>query len=186
MPSTDPNLYDTDYDGVAAPDEVLVYNTEPITADADGDRFEDGIEIRNGFSPNSASSQKASVLELQIFDENIVKYGLAPSTKRFLEATPYISNFDLGENTRQVYLSLPKGWSYASGPEKVESLEGINGTGYYIIKFEDTENQSAEISLDTYLVDNPEQIRTILESAISDFENGAADSELGGFVSVYK
>src|SRR3989344_7679698 len=145
MPSTDPNLYDTDYDGVAAPDEVLVYNTEPITADADGDRFEDGIEIRNGYNPNSASTQKASVLELQIFDENIVKYGLAPSTKRFLESTPYISNFDLGENTQQVYLSLPKGWSYASGPEKVEALESIGAGSYFVIKFEDSENPDATI-----------------------------------------
>src|SRR3989344_1291061 len=183
---TNPNEYDTDYDGIADADEIKVYNTEPRMADTDGDGFEDGIEIRNGFSPNSASSQKASVLELQIFDENIVKYGLAHSTKRFLEATPYISNFDLGENTQQVYLSLPKGWSYASGPEKVEALESIGAGSYFVIKFEDSENPDATITLDTYLVENPEQIRTLLETTISDYDNQAVDLELNAYASVYK
>ena len=45
---TDPDLADSDADGLSDGDEYLTYGTDPLTADSDGDGFDDGAEIDFG------------------------------------------------------------------------------------------------------------------------------------------
>lgn len=49
---TDPNVKDTDKDGLFDREEVVVYKTDPKNPDTDGDGNKDGIEVINGFDPN--------------------------------------------------------------------------------------------------------------------------------------
>lgn len=42
---------DSDSDGITDFDEVNIFQTDPFTADSDGDGFNDGAEILNGFNP---------------------------------------------------------------------------------------------------------------------------------------
>ncbi|MFA5030218.1 MAG: hypothetical protein WC495_01335 [Patescibacteria group bacterium] len=52
---TNPNLSDSDNDGLIDYDEVKVYTSDPLKADTDGDGNGDGAEVRNGYSPNDDS-----------------------------------------------------------------------------------------------------------------------------------
>lgn len=49
---TNPNLPDTDADGLFDREEVDVYGTDPLNPDTDGDGFTDGQEIKGGYDPN--------------------------------------------------------------------------------------------------------------------------------------
>lgn len=53
---TDPNLADTDGDGLNDGDELHKYHTSPLLADTDGDGIPDGVEIQNGTNPLDAKS----------------------------------------------------------------------------------------------------------------------------------
>ena len=48
---TDPNLADTDEDGLTDGDEVRVYASNPLNRDTDGDGLSDGDEVANGTNP---------------------------------------------------------------------------------------------------------------------------------------
>jgi len=48
---TDPNLIDSDFDGLSDYEEIYVYGTDPLNPDSDGDGFSDGDEVRNGYNP---------------------------------------------------------------------------------------------------------------------------------------
>lgn len=122
---TDPNNPDTDYDGISDIDELRIYSTDPIIADTDGDKFEDGIEVRNGYSPNYDSDQKISSLEQQVIDENIESYGLSELTETFLRMKPYTSVFS--GTDQQIYLSAPNDWVATSTDSQLlfSSLEDI-------------------------------------------------------------
>lgn len=48
---TDPNLPDTDGDGLFDYEEVNTYLTDPLNVDSDGDGFNDGDEVDNGYNP---------------------------------------------------------------------------------------------------------------------------------------
>mgnify|MGYP001558232854 CR=1 FL=1 len=48
---TNPNDFDTDNDEVSDGDEVLVWKSDPLKPDTDGDGFLDGAEIKNGYNP---------------------------------------------------------------------------------------------------------------------------------------
>lgn len=48
---TNPNLPDTDGDGLLDGTEVQLYRTNPLTADSDGDGATDGYEARRGLNP---------------------------------------------------------------------------------------------------------------------------------------
>ncbi|MEE9230972.1 MAG: thrombospondin type 3 repeat-containing protein, partial [Acidobacteriota bacterium] len=50
-PPTDPNVADTDGDGVLDGPEVLLYGSFPTTTDTDGDGLDDGAEIALGTHP---------------------------------------------------------------------------------------------------------------------------------------
>jgi hypothetical protein len=53
---SNPNLADTDGDGLNDGDEVNLYSSNPNIKDSDGDGFEDGFEVYTGFNPASAAS----------------------------------------------------------------------------------------------------------------------------------
>ncbi len=46
--NTDPNVKDTDDDGLADGEEVNTYGTNPTIADTDADGVKDGEEVQNG------------------------------------------------------------------------------------------------------------------------------------------
>ena len=51
---TDPNIADTDGDGLTDRQEVETYKTDPLKADTDGDTFPDGSEVQAGYNPLGA------------------------------------------------------------------------------------------------------------------------------------
>jgi len=50
------DLRDEDGDGLSTYDEAVTHGTNPTVADTDGDGFDDGFEVGNGYSPTSATS----------------------------------------------------------------------------------------------------------------------------------
>ena len=52
---------DTDKDGITDTDERVLFKTDPLKADTDGDGFTDGVEIIRGFNPNDAASEAVIV-----------------------------------------------------------------------------------------------------------------------------
>jgi len=48
------NIIDTDNDGLSDYEEVKIYQTNPLSADTDGDTFPDGGEVKSGYNPNGA------------------------------------------------------------------------------------------------------------------------------------
>lgn len=54
---------DSDKDGISDYDEIHLYQTNPFTADTDGDGFIDGAEIAQGFNPNDSRSQSVIAYE---------------------------------------------------------------------------------------------------------------------------
>jgi len=48
---TDPNNWDSDADGLGDGDEALVWKTNPLNPDTDGDTYLDGAEVKNGYNP---------------------------------------------------------------------------------------------------------------------------------------
>jgi hypothetical protein len=50
--NTNPLNPDTDGDGLSDYEEVKIYNTDPLNPDTDGDGYLDGEEVNNGYNPN--------------------------------------------------------------------------------------------------------------------------------------
>jgi len=53
---SDPQLVDTDFDGLKDNEEVEEYFTNPTSVDSDGDSFWDGEEVKAGTDPGDADS----------------------------------------------------------------------------------------------------------------------------------
>lgn len=53
---TNPDVADTDMDGLLDGEEVNTYGTDPLLADSDGDLVSDGDEVANGTDPNDPES----------------------------------------------------------------------------------------------------------------------------------
>ena len=45
---------DTDEDGLKDLDELLIYQTDPLNPDTDGDGYSDGAEVIAGYDPNGS------------------------------------------------------------------------------------------------------------------------------------
>ncbi|MCF7815497.1 MAG: hypothetical protein K9M10_01910 [Candidatus Pacebacteria bacterium] len=56
-------ILDSDKDEISDYDEVNLYNTNPFSADTDGDGFTDGSEIARGYNPHDSSSEALVVYE---------------------------------------------------------------------------------------------------------------------------
>ena len=48
---TNPQIADTDFDGLSDGDEVNAWKTNPINPDTDGDGFRDSDEVKGGYNP---------------------------------------------------------------------------------------------------------------------------------------
>lgn len=48
---TDQNKKDTDSDELTDYEEVMIWHTNPLNPDTDGDKFLDGSEVKNGYNP---------------------------------------------------------------------------------------------------------------------------------------
>lgn len=51
---TNPEMADSDNDGILDKDEVKIYGTDPLKVDTDGDSFSDGYEVTRGYNPKGA------------------------------------------------------------------------------------------------------------------------------------
>lgn len=49
-----PEVADTDGDGLSDYEEVKIYHTDPLKVDTDGDGYKDGDEVKNGYNPKGA------------------------------------------------------------------------------------------------------------------------------------
>jgi len=54
---------DSDRDGLSDSDETGIYHTDPANPDTDGDGYNDGDEVRNGYSPRHGGGQKMSEVD---------------------------------------------------------------------------------------------------------------------------
>ena len=48
---TNPGLFDSDFDNLSDWEEVVVFGTDPLNPDTDGDTYLDGEEVQNGYNP---------------------------------------------------------------------------------------------------------------------------------------
>lgn len=55
---TNPNMSDTDSDGLTDGDEIWKWKTKPTNPDTDGDGFKDGDEVKNGYNPLGSGKMK--------------------------------------------------------------------------------------------------------------------------------
>jgi uncharacterized repeat protein (TIGR02543 family) len=108
------NTTDSDHDGLTYYDEVVIYKTNPESADSDGDGFDDLFEINTGFDPNSASSTPDAVSSIRTAVE--FRFNAASGVSYRIEGST-----DLDE------------WS------TVET--GITGAGGVVTRFYSIENQ---------------------------------------------
>jgi hypothetical protein len=53
---TDPELYDTDGDGLGDGEEIFEYGTDPTNPDTDDDGFPEGYELFQGYDPLTKAS----------------------------------------------------------------------------------------------------------------------------------
>lgn len=60
---TDPNLADTDQDGLTDREEVLQWKTDPLNRDTDNDTLSDGDEVLNGTNPNNEDTDGDGILD---------------------------------------------------------------------------------------------------------------------------
>lgn len=51
LPAVARAAVDSDGDGLSDEDEIKIYHTDPNNPDTDGDGYNDGLELRNGYSP---------------------------------------------------------------------------------------------------------------------------------------
>lgn len=63
---TDPNIADTDGDGLADGDEVKLFKTSPISMHSDSDAFDDGTEVKNGYNPTIGGDARISQEEIDM------------------------------------------------------------------------------------------------------------------------
>lgn len=60
---TDPNVADTDGDGLSDGEEVRVYKTDPLDPDTDHDGVPDGEEVASGLDPNDPDTDHDGIVD---------------------------------------------------------------------------------------------------------------------------
>jgi len=60
---TNINVIDTDNDGLSDYEEVIIYKTNPLSADSDGDTYQDGQEVLGGYNPNGPGKLPGNIVQ---------------------------------------------------------------------------------------------------------------------------
>ncbi|MDE5936702.1 MAG: thrombospondin type 3 repeat-containing protein [Ruminococcus sp.] len=93
---TNPQLTDTDGDGLSDYDEIYVYGTDPLKDDSDGDSLKDGTEIKLGLDPNNPQTFGVPDSEYQIAQPVSPDNDILSSVNT--EDSPYIMSIDITSN----------------------------------------------------------------------------------------
>ena len=93
---SNPNVADTDGDGLKDGPEVILYGTDPNKVDSDGDGFEDKFEIDTGFDPTSSSSSPDTTSEILTAVELRFFTGVGFTYR--IEATDNLANWEIIED----------------------------------------------------------------------------------------
>lgn len=78
--ATNPNVADSDEDGLSDGDEIKVYYSNPKQKDSDSDTFEDGSEVTNCYDPNVSSKSKMNSFRLSEITSNTNTYSIHKNT----------------------------------------------------------------------------------------------------------
>jgi len=93
---SDPELADTDSDGIKDYDEVYTYGTSFSKADTDGDGFDDIFEINTKYDPLNQESTPEAYLEIQTAVE--IKFNAAKDLNYKIENSVDLENWSAIEN----------------------------------------------------------------------------------------
>jgi lipoprotein-anchoring transpeptidase ErfK/SrfK len=104
-------INDKDHDGLSNEDEINIYHTDPNNPDTDGDGYNDGVEIKNGYNPLSANPIKLikkikidlKKQELSYFLGDIKLGKFRVSTGKWTMPTP--------KGTFKILNKIPRAWS---------------------------------------------------------------------------
>ena len=89
-----PTEADSDGDGLDDGLELYIHSSNPNLDDSDGDGFKDGFEVRSGFSPTSATSKPASLLQARPAVE-LTLFTQIGKTYRLQYTTDFVSWIDM-------------------------------------------------------------------------------------------
>jgi len=109
--NTNPQLDDSDFDGINDYDELKKYNTDPNNEDTDNDGIIDGDEIKLGLKPDSDKSDGTTPDYQRTFENKILS-----SNELFsyinTEDAPYEVSIDIkSAGNVEKALSVQKGWN---------------------------------------------------------------------------
>ncbi|MGC6456814.1 MAG: InlB B-repeat-containing protein, partial [Akkermansiaceae bacterium] len=104
------DVRDSDQDGISNYDELIVYDTDPLNPDSDGDGFNDGFEVANNTDLNGPSSTPPMDLELRVSKTDSLLFGV-------LTITPPVGGIIAIEETRDL-----KTWT------QIDSFAGTGAT----------------------------------------------------------
>lgn len=68
---TNPQISDTDCDGLSDGDEINIYGTDPLNPDTDNDGISDGEEVKLGLDPKNGSSDGKTLDSERTFSQHI-------------------------------------------------------------------------------------------------------------------
>ena len=148
---TDPNLTDTDNDGLSDSDELNVHGTNPLIQDMDNDGLTDGEEITAGTSPTDDDSDNDGYLDGYevAAGSNPLSAASVPPRTRLLHYTLDIQNGTTVENRGTLVTdgTLTGGATYGAGPDTGYGTAFVgNRTGVNDARI-DTNFTAAELGL---------------------------------------
>jgi hypothetical protein len=93
---TNPNVADSDGDGILDGAEVAIHGTNPNLADSDADGFDDLFEINTGFNPTLATSTPDALSSILTAVE--FRFNAANGVSYRIEDSTDLQNWNLLEN----------------------------------------------------------------------------------------
>jgi hypothetical protein len=105
---TDPLDFDTDKDGLADGDELIIYYTDPTKADSDTDSFKDSDELGNCYDPIIIEKAKISKARRQAIESNVEFKSITGETiKAMIAKGYYIADQKLGYASSKCTPAIP-------------------------------------------------------------------------------
>jgi hypothetical protein len=93
---SDPNLADSDNDGLRDGEEVTTFHTKPLAGDSDGDGFLDGYEVETGKSPINPLDKLALVAGVRTASELTSSAALGKTYR--IEASTDLKSWEILES----------------------------------------------------------------------------------------